>query len=110
MTDFDLINRQKAEIESLESDLKTAGATILNLYSAMVNIKAEAVKDFAERLEAKYRCYDLITPLAAIIEVGNTKREMLGNKENIVLPDTIKSIDASVFDGCSKMDGEDGAR
>ena len=47
---LDLINRQKAEIERLESELKTAGATVLNLYSAMENIKAEAVKEFAELL------------------------------------------------------------
>lgn len=54
---LDLINRQKEEIERLESELKTAGATVLNLHSAMENIKAEAIKEFAENVitEARLR-------------------------------------------------------
>ena len=92
---LDLINRQKAEIERLEEAYKQVSwerdifVEDMNeeikkdcsyLMLDIKTIKAKAVEELAERLKAKYRCYDLITPLAAIIEVDNTKIEMVGDK------------------------------
>lgn len=73
---LDLINRQKAEIERLESKVKKLGKEQYDLCSQIVNLKddvkyskSEAIKEFAERLKnatlpvtlgGKYK-YDVIT-------------------------------------------------
>lgn len=52
---FDLINRQKAEIERLEAynaNLEAANSHITNtLWDEVVKAKTEAIKEFAERLK-----------------------------------------------------------
>lgn len=59
---LDLINRQQAEIERLEKDSKRLKKVQMQLDDAMKmysTIKAEAVKEFAERLkERKYQSSD----------------------------------------------------
>ena len=45
---LDLINRQKAEIEELRADNNY-------LFETMPHMKAEAIKEFAERLNARIR-------------------------------------------------------
>lgn len=52
---LDLINRQKAEIERLERSAKQWEDTAKDLYISRENIKAEAVKEFADRLKAVCR-------------------------------------------------------
>ena len=52
---FDLINRQKAEIERLKSGVNVELDNYASEYDS--KIKAEAVKEFAERLkESKHEC------------------------------------------------------
>lgn len=48
---LDLINRQKAENESLKVDLAKCSIRLDNLYKTANEIKSEAIKDFAERLK-----------------------------------------------------------
>ena len=48
---LDLINRQKAENESLKMDLAKCSIRIDNLYKTADEIKSEAIKEFVERLK-----------------------------------------------------------
>lgn len=48
---LDLINRQKAENESLKMDLAKCSIRLDNLYKTADEIKSEAIKEFAERLK-----------------------------------------------------------
>lgn len=50
---LDLINRQKAENESLKVDLAKCSIRLDNLYKTADEIKSEAIKEFAERLKEK---------------------------------------------------------
>lgn len=49
---LDLINRQKAENESLKVDLAKCSIRLDNLYKTADEIKSEAIKEFAKRLKA----------------------------------------------------------
>lgn len=51
---LDLINRQKAENESLKMDLAKCSIRLDNLYKTADEIKSEAIKEFAERLKENY--------------------------------------------------------
>jgi hypothetical protein len=54
-----LINRQKAEIERLEGERQEFRCVIDDLSNQVNTAKAEAIKDFAERLkERKYQSSD----------------------------------------------------
>ena len=55
---LDLINRQKAENESLKMDLAKCSIRIDNLYKTADEIKSEAIKEFAERLKDEMRLED----------------------------------------------------
>ena len=48
---WDLINRQKAEIERLKMDLAKCSIRIDNLYETADEIKSEAIKEFVDRFE-----------------------------------------------------------
>lgn len=48
---LDLINRQRAENESLKMDLAKCSIRLDNLYKTADEIKSEAIKEFAERLK-----------------------------------------------------------
>ena len=50
---LDLINRQKAEIESLQNDLRIWKNIAHRETSYVENARAEAIKEFAERLKEK---------------------------------------------------------
>ena len=50
---IDLINRQKAENDSLKVDLAKCSIRLDNLYKTADEIKSEAIKEFAERLKEK---------------------------------------------------------
>ena len=52
---IDLINRQKAEIERLETNCLSMAQTMPNMAKAE---RAEAVKEFAERLKEKLACLE----------------------------------------------------
>lgn len=50
---LDLINRQKAENDSLKVDLAKCSIRLDNLYKTADEIKSEAIKGFAERLKER---------------------------------------------------------
>lgn len=78
---FDLINRQKAEIERLQSEL-SIWKDIAHRETIYVSIaKAEAVKEFAERLKEELE--------GEYIKATNR----LENAQNIVVSTNIKIID-----------------
>ena len=52
---LDLINRQKAENESLKVDLAKCSIRLDNLYKTADEIKSEAIKEFAERLKKYFK-------------------------------------------------------
>lgn len=52
---LDLINRQKAKIDSLKVDLAKCSIRLDNLYKTADEIKSEAIKEFMNRLK-KCRC------------------------------------------------------
>ena len=79
------INRQKAEIERLEANLKEAFAEIEALKQINLHCKVESVKEFAERLKEKVESYDVydgykITIRFAVEEdtIDNLVKEMVG--------------------------------
>ncbi|MBO5957523.1 MAG: hypothetical protein J6Q39_08210 [Bacteroidales bacterium] len=47
---IDLINRQKAEIETLERKLYDEGEALLALNHQLLTVKVEAIKDFVKEL------------------------------------------------------------
>ena len=78
---LDLINRQKAEIERLR------GSTIVNNIMESQRIKreakAEAVKEFAEKLKEKsfktIRNYGLTKDVVEVSTINNLLKEMVGD-------------------------------
>ena len=82
---FDLINRQKAEIERLSA--KSFEHNITKLFDKYkAHIKVEAVKEFAERLKENKIDIDVsfgygrevYTEAVAVIEIDNLVKEMVG--------------------------------
>ena len=73
---FDLINRQKAEIERLEQQLETLCITLKLA-------KAEAIKEFAERLKEMYKHNKTsVTSLVTLFDnINNLVKEMVGETE-----------------------------
>ena len=51
---LDLINRQKAENESLKVDLAKCSIKLDNLYKTADEIKSKAIKEFVKRLKSEY--------------------------------------------------------
>ena len=78
-------NRQKAEIERLEANLKEAFAEIEALKQINLHCKVESVKEFAERLKEYVESYDVTTGYKIIIvnaveeeTIDNLVKEMVG--------------------------------
>ena len=87
---LDLINHQKAEIESLREDLKRVCAERDAHISTNNFIKSEAVIEFAERLQNKIKTecnpygkptFDYDTSLAIMRYIDNLVKEMVGDTE-----------------------------
>jgi hypothetical protein len=88
---LDLINRQKAEIERLQKDINVVNNVIKNTFllkadknnDPFAEIKAEAIKEFAERLkEKKFELNDQNEDIFYAVEVSdidNLVKEMVGD-------------------------------
>lgn len=78
---LDLIKRQQAEIERLECSAKDWEETARQLFISRENIKAEAVKEFAERLkeESKWLPLTSVTDcFVTVSQIDNLVEEMVG--------------------------------
>lgn len=73
-----LINRLQAENERLKDTLNATIAGQETLQRYITTAKAEAVKEFAERLKEKYKPYVILGSEVAEIEIDNLLKEMLG--------------------------------
>ena len=75
---LDFINRQQEEIEALVAGQKT-------LQKYIAKAKAEAVKEFAERLKEKsfktIRNYGLTKDVVEVCDIDNLVKEMVGETE-----------------------------
>ena len=84
---IDLINRQKAEIERLTDTLNATIAGQETLQRYIQTAKAEAIKEFAERLKKNVFLADVsfgygkecYTEAVAVIEIDNLVKEMVGD-------------------------------
>ena len=80
---LDLINRQKAEIERLERDVFTYKIKWAKAESRETKAKANAIKEFAERLKEKYSQADILCPrrIVSLTEKDwdNLVKEMVGD-------------------------------
>lgn len=74
---LDLINRQKVKIEGLESNLKFVRGTNRRLIENESVVRAEAIKEFAERLKEEGCFYD---SMAAFESIDTLVKEMTENK------------------------------
>ena len=81
---LDLINRQKAEIERLEKDSKRLKKVEMQLDDAMKMynvIKAEAYKEFAERLKENSIATFSWNGVVLVEEIDNLVKEMVGDND-----------------------------
>ena len=72
----DLINHQQAEIERLQSRLKKERHQFADLGKMYSEIRAEAIKEFAERLKEKNGIYN---SFAIEYIIDNLVKEMVGD-------------------------------
>ena len=82
---LDLINRQQAEIERLEKIRKADNNLITSLNKCYETAKAEAIKEFAEKLKEK--CYEdfqetdeMLSPYVTDDDIDNLLKEMEGEE------------------------------
>ena len=79
---LDLINRQKAEIEKLKGS--TIVSNIMESQRIKREAKAEAYKEFAERLNEKAQiadCFDSYNMVVGTHFIDNLLKEMVGETE-----------------------------
>lgn len=79
---LDLINRQKAEIERLRGS--TIVSNIMESQRIKREAKAEAYKEFAERLNEKAQiadCFDSYNMVVGTYFIDNLLKEMVGETE-----------------------------
>ena len=67
---LDLINRQQAEIERLNNNISAVAITLSN---SAKETRAEAIKEFAERLKRLKQM-----PLITTVDIDNLVKEMVG--------------------------------
>lgn len=72
-----LINRQKAEIERLQKEANLVSIQFQDLQERINDIKAEAYKEFAERLK-NIGCQEGAYGLVSVFEIENLLEEMVG--------------------------------
>ena len=80
-----LINRQQAEIERLEKIRKADNNLITSLNKCYETAKAEAIKEFAERLKKKcyedfQETYEMLSPYVTDDDIDNLLKEMEGEE------------------------------
>ena len=82
---YHLINRQQAEIERLEKIRKADNNLITSLNKCYETAKAEAYKEFAEKLKEK--CYEdfqetdeMLSPYVTDDDIDNLLKEMEGEE------------------------------
>ena len=90
---FDFINRQKAEIERLNKQMERLKGYNENLMSGNTALseeillaKAEAYKEFAERLKEKcyedfQETYEMLSPYVTDDDIDDLLKEMVGEEE-----------------------------
>lgn len=81
---LDLINRQKAKIERLEYEIMKTKLEKHLLNETVEEIKAEAIKEFAERLKANFDTYTDDEEANALYMrrlIDNLVKEMVGDNE-----------------------------
>ena len=82
---LDLINRQQAEIERLEKIRKADNNLITSLNKCYETAKAEAYKEFAEKLKEKcyedfQETYEMLSPYVTDDDIDNLLKEMEGEE------------------------------
>ena len=81
---FNLINRQQAKIERLEYEIMKTKLEKHLLNETVEEIKAEAIKEFAERLKANFDTYTDDEEANALYMrrlIDNLVKEMVGDNE-----------------------------
>lgn len=82
---LDVINRQQAEIEMLESIINTDNQMIKSLNKCYEISKTEAIKEFADRLKEKFLTafdsYAYVTYGDVVMAIENIVKEMVGAEE-----------------------------
>lgn len=81
---LDLINRQKTEIERLRKEANLVSILFQDLQERMNDIKAEAYKEFAEKLENEINCRTTLSreqDKNVIHIMHNLLKEMVGEEE-----------------------------
>lgn len=96
---LDLINRKNAKIENLKQIINEQDKEILKLQKRIIfwrkdlnyqpeKIKAEAIKEFAERLKEKcyedfQETYEMLSPYVTDDDIDDLVKEMTEDKENV---------------------------
>lgn len=78
---LDLIKRQKSEIERLQKEVNLVSIQFQDLQERTDEIKAEAYKEFAERLNEKAQiadCFDSYNMVVGTYFIDNLLKEMAG--------------------------------
>lgn len=81
---LDLINRQKAEIERLKKEVSIARDAYISIQDRYEHTKAEAYKEFAERLNEEAQiadCFDSYNMVVGTHFIDNLLKEMVGKEE-----------------------------
>ncbi len=81
---LDLINRQKAEIERLQKEANLVSILFQDLQERINDIKAEAYKEFTEKLENEINCRTTLSreqDKNVIHIMHNLLKEMVGEEE-----------------------------
>ena len=73
---LDLINRQKAENDSLKVDLAKCSIRLDNLYKTADEIKSEAIKEFIDELKNRVINKYEYTDIRVFKEIDNLVKEM----------------------------------
>lgn len=81
---LELINRQNAEIERLKKEVFVARDAYISIQDRYEHTKAEAYKEFAERLNEKAQiadCFDSYNMVVGTHFIDNLLKEMVGEEE-----------------------------
>ena len=82
---LDLINRQKAEVERLQKEANLVSIQFQDLQERTDEIKAEAYKEFAERLKEKsfktIRNYGLTKDVVEVCDIDNLVTQTITKRE-----------------------------